>query len=369
MANHEIDRREFLQQAAVVGTGLWLPQAKPDSSRGEYEITLGTWPHRIYKENDSVLEPATTESFVFNLLVKERQNRTIDPLNARLEFYSSGERVHLIELSRKALKAIRSVSVATREPDKEDEVFDFRHYFSVPLSLAIDRLDYELLLRRPENGGKIYRRLDIPLLRYEQRTKLIFPIKGKFIVGLGHDFNEPHSDGLSQHFAYDILGTGPHWEITRNSGAVHADIYTWGREVIAPADATVVYARNDVPDQPALGTIDPKLYENVPNQPANPGNQVTLDHGNDEYSDVGHMQRGSVRVKTGDQVKQGDVLGQVGTSGDTPFPHLHYQFQRSGKPAYFADGLPSRFENVSFDLFGKPIKVASPKRGLILEAH
>src|SRR5215467_11679777 len=70
--NHEIDRREFLQEAAVVGTGLWLPQARPDSSPGEHEITLGTWPHRIYKENDGVLEPATTESFVFNLLVKER---------------------------------------------------------------------------------------------------------------------------------------------------------------------------------------------------------------------------------------------------------------------------------------------------------
>jgi hypothetical protein len=168
--NHEIDRREFLQQAAVVGTGLWLPQARPDSSPGEHEISLGTWPHRIYKENDGVLEPATTESFVFNLLVKERQNRTIDPLSARLEFYSSGDRVHLIELSRKALEGIRSVSIATREPDREDEVFDFRHYFSLPLSLAVDRLDYELLLQRPDKGGETRTRLEIPLLRYEQKT-------------------------------------------------------------------------------------------------------------------------------------------------------------------------------------------------------
>ncbi len=306
---------------------------------------------------------------MFNLLVKERQYRTIDPSSARVEFNSSGDRVHVIELSRKAPEAIRSVSIATREPDKEDEVFDFRHYLSLPLNLAVDRLDYELLVRHPGNSGEIRTRLEIPLSRYEQRTKLIFPIKGKFLVGLGHDFNEPHSDGLSQHFAYDILGTGPHWEITRNGGAAHADIYGWGREVMAPADATVIYARNDVPDQPVLGTIDPKLYESVPNQPANPGNQVTLDHGNDEYSDFGHMQRGSVRVKAGDRIKQGDALGQVGTSGDSPFPHLHYQFQRSGKPAYFTDGLPSRFENVSFDLFGKPIKIDSPKRGLPVEAH
>jgi len=141
------------------------------------------------------------------------------------------------ERSKKALDAIRSVSIATREPDKEDEVFDFRHYFSLPVSLNMDRLVYGLVLTH-SGGGESHPSLEIPLLRYEQKTKLIFPIKGKFLIGLGHDFNEQHSDGRSQHFAYDILGAGPHWEITRNGGTMNTDIYGWGREVIAPADAT-----------------------------------------------------------------------------------------------------------------------------------
>jgi len=183
------------------------------------------------------LDPATTESFVFNLLVKEQHNRPVDPLSARLEFYSAEDRVHVLELSKKALDAIRSVSIATREPDKEDEVFDFRHYFSLPVSLNMDRLVYGLVLTH-SGGGELHPSLEIPLLRYEQKTKLIFPIKGKFLIGLGHDFNEQHSDGRSQHFAYDILGAGPHWEITRNGGTMNTDIYGWGREVIAPADAT-----------------------------------------------------------------------------------------------------------------------------------
>jgi murein DD-endopeptidase MepM/ murein hydrolase activator NlpD len=368
VTEHGIDRRKFLQQAVVVGTWLSVPQMELDPSQGEHDILLGTWPHRIYKENDGLLEPATTESFVFNLLVKENQKGRLAPLRARLEFYAAEDKVHVLELSRKALEAIRAVSIATREPDKEDEVFDLRHYFSLPISLSGDRLVYELVLITA-GGREVRRKLDIPLLRYQQKTKLIFPIKGKFIVGFGHDFNEPHSNGRSQHFAYDILGTGPQWEVTRNDGAANPDIYTWGREVIAPADATVIDARNDVPDQPVHGIIDPKLYENVPNPPAISGNHVTLDHGSGEYSDVGHMQRGSVRVKTGDRVKQGEILGLIGNAGASPFPHLHYQFTASGKPAYFADGLPSRFENVSFDLFGKPLRIATPKRGFALEAH
>jgi len=318
----EIGRREFLQQSALVTAGIWLPKVKPDSPQGEYEVTLGTWPHRIYKENDGLLEPASTESFVFNLLVKEKENRAVDPLSARLEFYSAGERVNMVEFSKKALEAIRSVSIATREPDNEQEAFDLRHSFSLPVTLDVDRLVYELVvmgLGSPE----MHRRLEIPLSRYEQKTKLIFPIRGKFVVVVGHDFNEPHSDGRSQHFAYD---------------------YSWGREVIAPADATVVFARNDVPDQTIPGTINSKLYTNVPNPTyAIPGNHVLLDHGNSEYSSLGHMQHGSVRVKTGDRVRQGEVLGQMGSAGDSQVPHLHYQLQMFGEPAYLADGLPSRF--------------------------
>ena len=145
LVNCGINRREFLQQAVVATAALSVPQTKRDSPEGEYAITLGTWPHRIYKENDGVLEPATTESFVFNLLVKEKHNRPVDPLSARLGFYSAEDRVHVLELSKKALNAIRSVSIATREPDKEDELFDFRHYFSLPVSLNADRLVYWLV--------------------------------------------------------------------------------------------------------------------------------------------------------------------------------------------------------------------------------
>ncbi len=368
-------RRQFLHQSAIFASGIVLRHANEDSAQALFELphprqqgasgSLSTWPHRIYKENDGIVEPAATESFVFNLLVKD-QNQNIEPQSARLEFYSSGERVDTMELSKKALNVVGSTSIATRDFDKEEEAFDLRHYFSVPVSLDVSRLVYRLTLAAP--GGPAQRELEIPLLRYEQKTKLTFPIKGKFVVVLGHDFNEPHSLGRSQHFAYDIFGTGPHWEITRNSGAANDDFYTWGREVIAPADGVVVYARNDVPDQPRPGTVDTSIHEHLPNPGyAGPGNNVLLDHGNSEYSSLGHMQHGSVRVKTGDRVKSGDVVGLAGNS-NSPIPHLHYQLT-NGEHLFRADGLPSRFENSSLDLLGTPIKIATPKRGVFLAAH
>jgi murein DD-endopeptidase MepM/ murein hydrolase activator NlpD len=81
------------------------------------------------------------------------------------------------------------------------------------------------------------------------------------------------------------------------------------------------------------------------------------------------MQHGSVRVKTGDRVKQGDVMGLVGSAGSSDMPHLHYQLT-SGEDLFLADGLPSIFENIIVDFGGgDPIKIATPKRGLPLEAR
>jgi hypothetical protein len=172
LVNCGINRREFLQQTVLATGALSMPQTKQDFPQAEYAITLGTWPHRIYKENDGLLEPASTESFVFNLLVKENQNRPLDPLSARLAFYAAEDKVHMLELSRKALDAIRGVLIATRGADSEDEVFDFRHYFSLPISLNADQLVYEVVLLQA--GREVRYKLEIPLLRYEQKTKLIF---------------------------------------------------------------------------------------------------------------------------------------------------------------------------------------------------
>ena len=310
-----MNRRGFLNAIGLAPAAtLALPIV---FGRTEANAGLSTWPHIIYKENDGVLadlEPAKTESLVFNVLVKS-ENRSIEPQRARLEFYASGERVNVVELSKKALSAVRGTSIKSAgDLDREEELFDLRHHFSMPVSLNIDRLMYSLTFAEPGASG-VEKTLDIPLLRYEQKTKLVFPMRGKFMVVLGHDFNEAHSLGRSQHFAYDIFGMGPHWEITRNGGATMADFCTWGREVSAPADGMVVYARNDVPDQLRPGTVDRSVHEHLPDPAyAGPGNHVLLNHTNNEYSSLGHMQHGSVRVKTGDRVKSGDVIGLAGNS-------------------------------------------------------
>jgi len=60
------------------------------------------------------------------------------------------------------------------------------------------------------------------------------------------------------------------------------------------------------------------------------GNGVSLIHEDGWVTQYCHMKEGSIRVQKGDQVAQGDVLGQVGLSGKTQFPHLHLSVRRDG---------------------------------------
>ena len=147
-------------------------------------------------------------------------------------------------------------------------------------------------------------------------------------------------------FALDALGLDDAWSVQKGDGKKNTDYPGWGRELIAPADGVVVRARADRPDQPVGDESDPKYY--APEHPngGDPGNHLVIDHGGGEFSMLAHFQAGSMLVKAGDRVKQGQPIGRLGHSGDTNAPHLHYQLQ-AGPDWENADGLPCAFANVS----------------------
>ncbi|MAY80217.1 MAG: peptidase M23 [Deltaproteobacteria bacterium] len=59
------------------------------------------------------------------------------------------------------------------------------------------------------------------------------------------------------------------------------------------------------------------------------GNFVKIDHAGPYASSYSHLHR--IKVKRGQKVKQGQVIGTVGTTGLSTGPHLHYQFWKNGK--------------------------------------
>lgn len=61
------------------------------------------------------------------------------------------------------------------------------------------------------------------------------------------------------------------------------------------------------------------------------GNGVVIAHGDGWETQYCHMKRGSITVQKGQKVQAGDVLGQVGLSGRTQFPHVHISVRKDGQ--------------------------------------
>jgi biotin carboxyl carrier protein len=189
--------------------------------------------------------------------------------------------------------------------------------------------------------------LSIPIQYYQQKTSLIFPFRGRGIVGQDWVTNGGHGSGYGSDFAIDVDGLDRNYAPQKNDADENASDAGWGREIFAPAAGTVTYACNDVPDNPHPGNRPDINWYTALHDPvmAYYGNCVILDHGNSEYSVMAHMQQGSVRVKVGDRVAAGQVIGRLGNSGDASGPHLHYQLQ-SGPQLFHDESLPFRFQNI-----------------------
>ena len=60
------------------------------------------------------------------------------------------------------------------------------------------------------------------------------------------------------------------------------------------------------------------------------GQYVAISHGNGVVTLYGHMTKGSQKVKEGDIVKQGQIIGYVGSTGRSTGPHLHLELRKDG---------------------------------------
>jgi len=123
------------------------------------------------------------------------------------------------------------------------------------------------------------------------------------------------------------------------------DYYGFGKELYAVGNGTVVYVRDGVKDIEITTQKPPKSIDTAL------GNGVVIDLGNKKYACYGHMVNGSVRVKYGDTVTEGQVIGLMGNTGNSDAPHLHFQVITDNPAVLGGEGYPIVYR--SFNVTGR----------------
>lgn len=191
---------------------------------------------------------------------------------------------------------------------------------------------------------------------------LKLPMRGPFSVFWGGDRLEvnQHVTHDSQRRAADIVVTGPDGRTFRNDGKTNADYFIHGKEVLAVAEGVVATVIDGAPENEP-GRMNPYFTT---------GNIVVLQHAGGLHSAYAHLQPGKIRVKPGAKVKQGQVLGLCGNTGNSSEPHLHFQLQDG--PRFEASfGVEAVFDDVTRVRDGRAEKVVDYTflKGDVVEAR
>lgn len=100
------------------------------------------------------------------------------------------------------------------------------------------------------------------------------------------------------------------------------DFACYGRPVLAPAGGRVVRVATRFPDLPPYAP-EPKRKPRLRKAETLGGNFVIIQHAEHVYTELVHLQSGSVRVTVGQMVRRGEPVGACGNSGNARTPHLH----------------------------------------------
>ncbi|HBB91382.1 MAG: hypothetical protein A2X22_09495 [Bacteroidetes bacterium GWF2_49_14] len=153
--------------------------------------------------------------------------------------------------------------------------------------------------------------------RLSRKTNLLFqlPFRGQWTVSQGHNGKETHKDDWRH--AWDFIKTDNQDKSYRDSGFKLTDYLCYGKPVLSAGYGVVEHLVDGIRD-------------NLPgdaNTRQNWGNTIIIRHDYGLFSKYAHLKTGSIKVRIGEYVAAGQEIAMAGSSGRSPEPHLHFQFQ------------------------------------------
>jgi hypothetical protein len=261
----------------------------------------------------------------------------------RIDFYAEGEPTSLSEQGQAQLKHSLSHPGWTGSKGRVRDVQLLRggervvDFVWIPLpagSLPPKRLEHTITLRRSTAEASITLpagSIDV----VDHAVTIDPPLRGaNWAAFNGPSASSQHRKSmdsfngktyLAERFAIDWVQIDKEGQTSHGDRVNLQNYLCYGQPVYAVADATVDSVLDGLPNgrPEAHGKpADPKVPMTLDTIA---GNNVILKLSDGIYAGYAHLQPHSTRVKVGDHVKAGDILGLIGDSGNSTEPHLHFQ--------------------------------------------
>ncbi len=211
------------------------------------------------------------------------------------------------------------------------------------------RLTFDITNASAEPKESVLDGITVPVL-HDAPPVLTPPFRnGDWLAGSGPSNTSDHRrtavalEGrtwLSQRFAIDWVKVGPNGDTWHDSRERNENFWAFGEPVHAVADGAVTKVVDDYEDN-APGRIPPVTVESLA------GNHVIIEIAPGLFATFAHLRHGSIRVKPHQRVRRGEVIAEVGNSGNTTGAHLHFQVT-DGNSALASEGLPFVFDRFTF---------------------
>ena len=293
----------------------------------------------------------------FDLNIKNKRSETINLKRIELYVYDKNESLINIKALRDGPSMPSIGTISNRQIQSNENLTVFNPFTIFNPYLDLHRL--KLILSFKSDSKKNFTiETDVKPKLYISKSDLTIPLKGTLFILDGNDLYANHRRlDLNNPLVNDILNIHTNSEMFAIDFSVidslgkeysgdwdnNTNHYIFGETVYAPASGKIVKVNNRYEDNKP-GTMNFKIQEAKTNKDLLPGNCVVIDHLNGEYSFLVHLKKGSVIVEEGEVVDKGQPIGQVGNSGSSMYPHLHYQL--GDNPNYTgSNGLPIYFHD------------------------
>ena len=132
------------------------------------------------------------------------------------------------------------------------------------------------------------------------------------------------------------------------------DTFAWEKEIFSPFDGIVRTIENNMNDRASLNLFR-DLFNGLLLAPRKKnkgveeflGNYIVIESSEGVFALLAHLKKGSVIVSEGQHIHTGEVIAQIGNSGNTIQPHLHFQLMWENDPA---KAIPVPFQLNSYQI-------------------